>query len=141
MNSIKNVHVVAGILYRSEDQILLCQRVDCGKWEFPGGKIEAGESETEALHREIKEELGIGVTIARHITRYVHSYGKNLQVDLSFYRCHLDKSQEAKRNPAVHSQIVWVSPQAVSRQDILAGNLPVLDLIVEMAKKASFTRP
>jgi len=74
-------HVVAGILER-DGRILICQRrLDQAhglKWEFPGGKLEAGESPEQALVRELGEELGIAAEYPSEITRYEFTYpGKN----------------------------------------------------------------
>ncbi len=73
--------VVAAILQR-EDKILICRRradqPHALKWEFPGGKIEPGESPGAALTRELREELGIEADPGRELTRYQFSYpGKN----------------------------------------------------------------
>src|SRR5271170_2445324 len=69
--------VVAAIIER-EQKILICQRRADGahplKWEFPGGKVEAGESLEVALARELREELGIGARIGDEVMRYEFAY-------------------------------------------------------------------
>jgi len=69
--------IVAGIL-RREGQILICQRargqVQELKWEFPGGKIEAGEDDRTALERELREELDVGSEIGPLLARIRHRY-------------------------------------------------------------------
>jgi 8-oxo-dGTP diphosphatase len=72
------VHVAAGVLQRADGRILLSRRKSNahqgGLWEFPGGKLEAGESAPEALARELKEELGIAVLDARPLISVSHCY-------------------------------------------------------------------
>ncbi|MCF1439189.1 MAG: 8-oxo-dGTP diphosphatase MutT, partial [Shewanella sp.] len=62
----KRIHVAVGIIFNHDNQILLAKRPEHlhqgGKWEFPGGKVEAGESVTQALARELKEEVALDVT-------------------------------------------------------------------------------
>ena len=68
--------VVAGVLIR-DNRILICQRradqAHALKWEFPGGKLEAGESPEQALVRELREELGIESTPIRELMRYEYT--------------------------------------------------------------------
>ncbi len=72
------VHVVAGVVRDTEGRVLLAQRPPgkhlAGGWEFPGGKLEAGETRFEALLRELQEELGIAVAAARPLMRVQHAY-------------------------------------------------------------------
>jgi len=72
------VHVIAGVLRDAEQRILLAQRPPgkhlAGGWEFPGGKLEPGETRFEALQRELLEELGLTVTAARPLMRVQHAY-------------------------------------------------------------------
>ncbi len=72
------IHVAAGVLQRANGEVLLAQRpegkIAAGYWEFPGGKIEPGESARSALERELHEELGISVRAARPLIRFRHDY-------------------------------------------------------------------
>jgi 8-oxo-dGTP diphosphatase len=77
MNEQKPILVVAGILQRN-DRILICQRRRSDRyglqWEFPGGKVEEGESMPAALKRELQEELAIDVEIGDEVYRLQHQY-------------------------------------------------------------------
>jgi 8-oxo-dGTP diphosphatase len=72
------VRVVAAVLYDERGQVLVTQRPPgksmAGHWEFPGGKVEPGESDAEALRRELREELGIEVIGARLLEELTHDY-------------------------------------------------------------------
>src|SRR6056300_1186986 len=75
----KEIHVVAGIIYNdTRDQILIAKRPDHlhqgGLWEFPGGKVDEGESVESALQRELLEELDIGVSEAEPFQQIAHRY-------------------------------------------------------------------
>ena len=84
---------VAAAIIRQDGRILIVQRPETaemgGLWEFPGGKIEPGETPQAALVREIAEELGVPVAVddLYHITR--HTYPRGLTVHLRFYECRL----------------------------------------------------
>lgn len=72
------IHVVAGVIYGSDHKILLAQRPPgksfAGFWEFPGGKLEVGETPQMALHRELQEELDIEVQTAHPFLQLEHVY-------------------------------------------------------------------
>ncbi len=82
--------VVAALIENDECQVLLTQRRPEAfmplKWEFPGGKVEPGESDSRALVREIKEELGIEVEVGEHFMGLVHDY-TNFSIDFHVYYC------------------------------------------------------
>jgi len=83
----KTVHVAIGIIFNN-NQIFLTKRLDHvhqgGKWEFPGGKVEQGETVTEALCRELKEEIAIEVISCLPFMEIKHDYGDK-QVFLDIY--------------------------------------------------------
>jgi 8-oxo-dGTP diphosphatase len=87
MQSIKRIHVVAAVIYGDLGQILIARRPkhlhQGGLWEFPGGKIEAGESAYQGLVRELNEELAINVTTATPYMQVSHDYrDKHVLLDI-----------------------------------------------------------
>ncbi|TLY89486.1 MAG: (deoxy)nucleoside triphosphate pyrophosphohydrolase, partial [Gammaproteobacteria bacterium] len=80
--------VVAAALYDRSGRVLIAQRPAgkplAGRWEFPGGKVAAGESEHGALARELREELGIEMTAGRPFMRLTHAY-PDREVELSLW--------------------------------------------------------
>ena len=81
--------VVAALIER-DGRILICQRRQGQahelKWEFPGGKVETGETPESALQRELREELGIEAKVDGEITRYEHTYPNRAAILLIFFR-------------------------------------------------------
>lgn len=88
----KRLLVVAGVILRNGDEIMLCQRRPEAhnglKWEFPGGKLEPGESPEEALRRELREELSIEVEVGRVADNVYFRY-PDRDVLLMFYMCRI----------------------------------------------------
>ena len=74
----KRVHVAAAVIRSTDGQVLISRRAEeqhqGGLWEFPGGKVEAGEQVEQALRRELQEELGIRVVRARPLIQVAHDY-------------------------------------------------------------------
>lgn len=83
------IHVACGVLCRADGRVLMAQRpegkIAAGWWEFPGGKIEAGESPRAALARELEEELGVVLRAAAPLIRFAHDY-TNRRVILDTWR-------------------------------------------------------
>jgi 8-oxo-dGTP diphosphatase len=85
----KRIRVAAGVLDRANGEYLAAQRppgkIAAGKWEFPGGKLEQGESPLQALSRELREELDISVVAAQPLIRICHAYSDR-DVEMWVYR-------------------------------------------------------
>ena len=82
------IRVVAGVLVQG-GSVLVCRRppggAHPGKWEFPGGKVEPGETLEQALSREIREELGVAATVGAEIRRITHRYAARSPVEIHFF--------------------------------------------------------
>lgn len=108
MQNNKLVKVVAAVIEK-DGKILVAQRNKGefeGLWEFPGGKIENGETEQEALSREIKEEFEINITINEHLITIEHEYS-NFHLHMSCYICSTDNSDFSLHD---HYAIKWINP-------------------------------
>lgn len=118
---------VACALIERDGRLLLAQRPPgkalALKWEFPGGKIEAGETADEALAREIVEELGISITIRRRLPSVTHDYG-SYSVRLIPFACVLEGGEP---HPHEHVDVRWCTPDEVDALDLAEADRPVLD--------------
>lgn len=127
----RRIRVVAAVVRRG-DAILVTRRPDRpgrpGQWEFPGGKIERGEREQEALRREIREELGCDIEVGDLLLRHAHRY-PDLEVDLAFYAGALRGEPRAVGVAA----IAWARPGTLSRYDFLDADRAVLAEIERLA--------
>ena len=116
--------VVAAVIERADRRILIGQRrhddTSPLKWEFPGGKVEPGESAEQALARELKEELAATLLKSAPIGRVVHQYaGTSEELEILFYAAQIRESELA---PRAFEQVVWVLPKELGQYDFLAAN-------------------
>jgi 8-oxo-dGTP diphosphatase len=127
---VKLTAVAAAVIERSAadggTEFLLGQRAPdtfyAGFWEFPGGKLEAGETSLAALRRELGEELGIEVLRADPWLRRQHVY-EHAHVRLDFFRV---REWRGELRDHVHSALVWQRADALSVSPMLPANAPVL---------------
>lgn len=114
--------VAAGVIARG-GRVLVGQRRKTDrhafKWEFPGGKVEPGETPQEALVRELREELRIEAVIGREIARYVHRYPGGTSVHLLFYTV---SSYCGEPDGQVFEQIAWRAIAELPSIDFLEGD-------------------
>jgi 8-oxo-dGTP diphosphatase len=123
------IRVVAAALYDSNGCVLIAARPPgkhlAGRWEFPGGKIDAGETEEEALKRELAEELGIAVHRARALMRLCHDYDDR-RIDISLWVV-----EEFSGEPAGldGQQLKWVCPAELHDEDMLKADVPFIQAL------------
>jgi 8-oxo-dGTP diphosphatase len=123
------VHVAAGALIDGAGRVLITKRADRlhqgGLWEFPGGKLEPGETPEQALARELAEELGVQVVSARPLIRVQHDYGDR-HVLLDVYRVVAFRGEPR----GLEGQpLDWVLPQEMDPARFPAADRPVIDAL------------
>lgn len=121
------IDVVAGLIQDDSGRLLACRRPQGkhlgGKWEFPGGKVEAGERPAGALIRELREELEITVEVGDALTPVVHDYGRG-PIRLIPLLCTI---AQGIPHPHEHSAIRWCDANALAELDLAAADLPILE--------------
>lgn len=98
------------------------------QWEFPGGKIEPGETAQQALVREIHEELGVGATPFEVLGVHAHHYAHGLAVEIHFVRTELDGVAFVPGR-AVHA-CRWVRPEDLDPAELLEADRPFLRTLI-----------
>jgi 8-oxo-dGTP diphosphatase len=120
------VEVVAAVIERPDGSFLLAQRpagkVYAGYWEFPGGKVEAGEPLTKALARELHEEIGIDVDIAHPWIVRIYTY-PHAKVRLNFFRV---RAWHGEPHGKETQQLAWQHVSTLGVAPLLPANGPVL---------------
>jgi 8-oxo-dGTP diphosphatase len=114
--------VAAALIVRGGEVLIGQRRPDqpmALQWEFPGGKIEAGESAEEALARELHEELGIQATVGPRVTRIRHNYRHGGAVDLQFFAVSEFTGEIENR---IFHQLKWVRLEDLPGYDFLAAD-------------------
>lgn len=120
------LHVAVAVVEDSAGQILISKRLDHlhqgGLWEFPGGKVEAGESVQHALCRELQEETGILISVQRPLIKIYHDYGdKHVCLDVWLTKLKSGEAQGLEGQP-----LAWVSRAKLADYSFPAGNQAIL---------------
>lgn len=147
--------IVVAALIESHGKLLVCQRrrdaAFALMWEFPGGKVEAGETLESALARELREELGVTATVGAEVYRTTHKYAEMPRaVELIFFRCTVDSISRAGSQPATATwpgqasatgapqnlafeQIAWREPRDLPSMNFLPADRELIDLLAKGA--------
>lgn len=122
----KSIHVVGAIIENERDEILCALRSPemtlPNYWEFPGGKIEAGESKKEALKREIREELECTIEVYDHIEDTIYEYEKII-VRLETYMAKIISGTAVATE---HARLKWVSKKDLSTLNWAPADIPAV---------------
>ena len=126
--------VAVGMILR-DGLVLACQRLRSGriplKWEFPGGKIEAGETARQALVRELREELGIEAVVDGAFHRQMWTYSTG-SFDVTYM---IVRSFTGTPENLAFEQIAWVSPPDLLELDLLEGTRPVAERLLRHVQR------
>lgn len=125
--------VVAAIIAR-DGRVLACQRSRKSKfalkWEFPGGKVQSGETLQAALERELEEELGVRAEIGQEVFRTQHKYPQMREgMELIFFAANLGASEIENR---IFERVDWVEPEKLRQMDFLEADR---ELIQKLARQ------
>jgi 8-oxo-dGTP diphosphatase len=121
------IEVVAAVVLRN-GSVLLCQRQDGPHlpllWEFPGGKVDPGETPREALARELREELDVGATIGALIAEVEHHYPEK-SVRIRFFHATISGEPRA----VIHRELRWIERAALSDYEVPPANRTVVEMV------------
>jgi 8-oxo-dGTP diphosphatase len=124
---------VAAAVIEKDGKILIARRKrgasQAGKWEFPGGKLETGETPEACLRRELREELGIETEVGAFLCSRRFEY-RHMAVELLFYRTSYISGEIALHE---HDRVEWVPPDMLTEFDFLEADKPVLLRLKEEA--------
>lgn len=126
------VHVAVGVILDSERNILITRRDpdshQGGLWEFPGGKVEEGESLGSALARELWEELGIEIGGSSALLEVRHDYGDKAV----FLDVHVVWEFRGTASSREGQPMAWVAPRDLRQYDFPAANVPIVDAVQKL---------
>lgn len=126
----KRIHVVAGVIVSKDQHILIAKRPaklhQGGKWEFPGGKVEEDEEASQALIRELMEEVNLEVSNTLPMMKISHDYpDKQVLLDIHWVK---EYSGEAKGLEG--QDIAWVTKEELAHYEFPDANIPIIDALM-----------
>jgi len=128
----KHIEVVAAIIIH-ESRILCLQRGEgkfdyiSKKWEFPGGKVEAGETKEEAIQREIKEELSMEIKVGSDFLTVIHQY-PDFHITMHSLICVCEKPELTLTE---HINYIWLDKEELAQLDWAAADVPIMQKLME----------
>ncbi|MBR1882611.1 MAG: (deoxy)nucleoside triphosphate pyrophosphohydrolase [Muribaculaceae bacterium] len=131
MNKKKHFQVVAAVIVH-RGEILCMQKGETryhytsGRYEFPGGKIEAGETPQQALCRELLEEMDVRVRVGEHLLTVTHHY-PDFSITMQAFLCQVDSRQLVRREHAGHC---WLPPQDLVFLNWCAADVPIVQEVM-----------
>ena len=126
------ITVVAASIYWN-GKVLCVQRAEHEKeyislkWEFPGGKVEVGESREEALVREIREELSVDIEVSEFLMTVEHTY-PDFHLTMHVFKCVLDQGEITLNE---HVALKWLSLDELDQLDWAAADIPVVEFLMQ----------
>ena len=128
------VNVVAALIIK-DNKVLIAKRSTgdsevYGKWEFPGGKVEFGESEKQAIEREIKEEFELVIKAEKFLAHHVCEYPTKI-VDLKLYKCHY---LAGEFNLHDHFEYKYVDFDDLLKYDLAPADIPLAKYVKELKR-------
>jgi len=128
----KTIEVVATVIVRDR-KVLCVQRPKNTKefvslkWEFPGGKVEVGESREEALVREIREELSVDIEVSEFLMTVEHAY-PDFHLTMHVFKCVLDQGEITLNE---HVDLKWLAVEELDSLDWAAADIPVVKSLMQ----------
>ncbi len=124
-----SITLVAAAIIEHGGRILIARRSEgqkqAGKWEFPGGKVERGETPQQCLKREIAEELGMPIEVGNFFAESVYPYETGTIKLLAYFAKPLALSYQT----TVHSELLWVFPTDLGRYDVAPADVKIVSLL------------
>ncbi len=124
------INVAAGVIKNSEGKILIAQRdldrAQGGLWEFPGGKLEEGETREDALKREIKEELMIDIEVEKYLDEKTFQYPEK-EINLIALECRLIGGE---LKATEHEDVKWVNKEELKNYEFAPADLFIIEKIL-----------
>lgn len=131
---------VAAALIIAGDKFLIAQRSGkrhlTGYWEFPGGKIEAGESAVQACQREILEELGCKISVDSYFLTCEHDY-EDFHLSMDLFLCHILEGEQEKLNSNEHQALKFITADEMDGINFAPADIAFLPNIKKLMQSLS----
>lgn len=123
------IEVAAAVIENEEGKILVAKRKAgkrlAGFWEFPGGKVEEGETPEETLQRELREEMNVEIEVGEYLGENVHYYG-DFAIRLIAYRA---KVTGGEIKLSDHEEYLWVEAGELAKVNLAPADIPLAQLL------------